>query len=719
MTESALLMTVRLIGGRYHGLPEWPPSPFRLYQALLGGGMIGEPDERAEKIRPIMEWLEQLPPPVIAAPPARRGQRLHMYMPNNDLDTVGGDPRYAARIRGAEKQVQPRLLEADTPFCYVWSLRAGDERAAEDVFDLASRLYQLGRGIDMAYASAEILPDAKAYARLVATGSVVYTPHQEASSEETLPCPVPGSYHSLLKRHRAQRSRLAGGHLTQAPPASFQAIPYNAEPRRLLYELVATTDKGTGFYPVSTIRATWLVERVRDQLALLLGRAFGDDLVERIVVGRGAKEADKSKRVVITPLPSVGSPHADHAIRRIVVTVPPDCPIPAQEVDWAAGAVHLGVNANGEIVEPEMPQLVRASDERMLKHYGAAGRASRVWRTVTPVALPVRPSGRRRTGEERGAYEARAAGAVQAALRHAGITMPAERIRVQREPFEPKGATADAFEVPRRLVGRPRYHVEITFPNPRQEPLLLGDGRFIGLGVFVPIQDNRADALVFSLPDEARLASSEPARLLTAVRRALMALARDEVGRGKIVPKLFSGHEQDGAPASATGRHEHIFLAATDSDDDGLIDRLYVIAPWAGDRSNPVRRSEALQFESVVCSLGWLSIPGVGRVSLHNPEIIDDDDPIIRKSSVWESATAYRLTRHPKRDRSTSAIEEDVICECMRRGLPRPSVDVLDYKTGPNGGSPRAYVRLQFAVAVRGPLLLGLGSHAGNGLFSS
>src|SRR5437762_10248282 len=38
-----LLLTVRWLDGRYHGLlsrdgpPEWPPSPFRLFQALVSG----------------------------------------------------------------------------------------------------------------------------------------------------------------------------------------------------------------------------------------------------------------------------------------------------------------------------------------------------------------------------------------------------------------------------------------------------------------------------------------------------------------------------------------------------------------------------------------------------------------------------------------------------------------------------------------------------------
>jgi hypothetical protein len=49
--------------------------------------------------------------------------------------------------------------------------------------------------------------------------------------------------------------------------------------------------------------------------------------------------------------------------------------------------------------------------------------------------------------------EARAAAAVAQALRHAGISAPVEAIRVQREPFEGRGAPAEAFAAGARFAG--------------------------------------------------------------------------------------------------------------------------------------------------------------------------------------------------------------------------------------------------------------------------
>ena len=98
-----LLISVRFHDGRYHGRLDWPPSPARLFQALVAGAaqgqMLTEEDRRA------LLWFETLDPPEIAAPPMRAGQGFRNYVPNNDLDAVGGDPQRISEIRA--RQVHP------------------------------------------------------------------------------------------------------------------------------------------------------------------------------------------------------------------------------------------------------------------------------------------------------------------------------------------------------------------------------------------------------------------------------------------------------------------------------------------------------------------------------------------------------------------------------------------------------------------------------------
>ena len=122
---------------------------------------------------------------------------------------------------------------------------------------------------------------------------------------------------------------------------------------------------------------------------------------------------------------------------------------------------------------------------------------------------------------------------------------------------------------------------------------IAGPYQHLGLGLMAPIRDTVRDLMVFPLSPEPAVAIADAPALLHAVRRALMALSRDDKqkrnnkkNQAAEVDRLFSGHETDGAPARANG-HEHIFLAADDADRDGWVDRIIVAAPWICDRTKP------------------------------------------------------------------------------------------------------------------------------------
>lgn len=74
------------------------------------------------------------------------------------------------------------------------------------------------------------------------------------------------------------------------------------------------------------------------------------------------------------------------------------------------------------------------------------------------------------------------------ALGFAGIRAWAEQIRVQREPFEAKGERVEAFATGTRFAKERLWHVEITFSEAITGPLVIGDGRFLGLGLMAPVQ---------------------------------------------------------------------------------------------------------------------------------------------------------------------------------------------------------------------------------------
>ena len=143
-----LVLTIRFHAPRYHGTADWPPAPARVFQALVAGVARGNtlPAESARALA----WLERLPPPIIAAPRMRTGSRVELFVPNNDADAVGGDPANIGEIR-VKKVVLPRLLEEGTPLLYAWELPPSASEHAPGVVEAAESLYQLGRGIDMAW----------------------------------------------------------------------------------------------------------------------------------------------------------------------------------------------------------------------------------------------------------------------------------------------------------------------------------------------------------------------------------------------------------------------------------------------------------------------------------------------------------------------------------------------------------------------------------------
>lgn len=669
-------------------------------------------DEDAAALR----WLEELEPPIVAAPVMRGGQPFQNYVPNNDLDAVGGDLRRIAGIR-TPKAVKPRLFDPADSFLYVWNFPLSDaaNRHAPILVGMAEWLYQLGRGVDMAWAWAEMLDADAIEQRLAEYPGIIYRP-TKTPGRMVLACPAPGALQSLQVRFQTTQNRFSpvgpkkGGQIFSQPPRPrFRSVPYNSPAVRLLYELRRAGGAESEFAPWPLARAAELVTIARDRAADQLRCAMPGKqaCIERVLIGRDATEVDKAARVRIVPLPSVGHVHADYLIRRLLIEIPPNCPIPANDIEWGFSGLDFGPGTdNGDGSEVSGRVLIAAADRRMLERYCTE---ASTWRTVTPAALPLFAARRRRSEQhrvpERIADASRAA-AMQA-LRHTGMATKVAEIRLQREPFSGNGERAEAFAPQTRFAGDRLWHIEIAFTRPLAGPLVIGDGRYLGLGVLAPVPDIRRDVATFKLGADARIGADRRAALLSAVRRALMSLSRDKDG---VVPRLFSGHEPDGAPARS-GRHEHVFLAAADLDGDGFLDRLIVAAPWCCDRSVRPHSHDTADFERVISSFTVLRAGALGTLDLA-PDIAGiNNGSFLGPARVWESHTPFVPTRPIRgQDDPCDVLRQDVLVECRRRDLPFPEIEILSCRPGIEGRIA-ARLRLTFAVALPGPVMLGRGSH--------
>jgi CRISPR-associated protein Csb2 len=438
----------------------------------------------------------------MAAPAKLEARATTYFVPNNDLDAVGGDPARIVEIR-ARKTERPLLFAADVPFLYAWPFDDGHAQA-QRICGLAERLHTLGRGVDPAFAVAEIVHWDEAETRLCQHGGAVARPTR-ADGRDPVPCPMAGSLASLKRRFEAQRQRFATARegrslitlFRQPPKPAFRGIVYDRPPRRFVFEL-KPADGTRPFQPIAQSRAAEVAKSVRDNAAARLQDGFPARAAEidKTVVGRGADPADKKRRVRILPLPSIGMEYTPPEIRRVLVEVPPDFPFSTDDLVWAVSGLNICGRTDPETGEvlAEGPVLVPTEDDSMLSHYGIARHPLRRWRrwqTVTPAALPVRRPAGRIGGDERAKAEASAAAAVADALRHTGHDPTGIAVRVQSEPFHLKGLRAHAFVADRFGDGTLR-HVEIRFPQPVRGPLVIGNGRWLGLGPMRPVADGPA-----------------------------------------------------------------------------------------------------------------------------------------------------------------------------------------------------------------------------------
>ena len=675
-----------------------------------------------------LEWLERLPPPTIAAPRGIPGQAHTPFVPNNDLDAVlsAGEfhrlDKALAAVR-VGKPVRPILFDAEVPVVYCWTIDGGSAQVSA-LCEAAERLYRLGRGIDMAWAEASAVCADDARRRLSGHGGIVYLPATGGDAGLDLLCPRSGTARSLAARHAAARNRFraAGTNRKQArvfvqpPKPILKKVSYNVPPDRLLFELrEGGVHSDLAFREMKEV--SLFVQEVRDKVAARLCGAVPAwaGIVERYLIGRGASDADKFSRVHIVPIPHIRRPRADTGIRQLAVYVPHSCPLRADDLAWAFAQVCW--TDDGGAVTAEMRRI--GDDEGLL---ASVEHHSRSWRSVTPLALPTASRHRRgstppaaaRDGANRVGEEARVASTVQLALHHARIVTPLAAVSVQREPFDMQGDRAESFAVGTRFSPGAMWHARIQFTEPVAGPLLLGDGRYLGLGLMRP-HESVPGILAFRIVEGLAEAAS-PLVVARAARRAMMARTQQLLPQGRALPIYVSGHEDDGGGAR-DGTHRHIAVFA-----DLQRQRMLFVAPSWLHRGEPDWWRLSADHGFVERSLEGMRVlraGKAGRLILATMLVDPETDPLFATTRRWESVTEYRIARHHRRLADEEALKIDIAAELRRIGWPMPeTVLVQEVRRGPRGDLS-GRVRLSFAVAQPGPLAIGRTSHKGGGLFAN
>ncbi len=477
-------------------VPDWPPQPDRVFSALVSAWAArGE----QETERPALEWLEQAPPPMIHASAHNARTSPSRFVPPNDF-------RVPKSVLSKQKWYREFLACGKQP-----PEKGGHKRNWEQAL---STLPEYRRRKERRFPAArpdspvialvwqdeptrEVLVSLAAIARDIGylghSASLVRCRFLLSKSESQ---PIPG----VQARRRVYPGRLA------ELEAAYRANPVRpaVAPGSSIF---ATTHR-----KATQASADWLVLEVIDRdspdirgsafvsralrRALMSGyrRAGLGNMIPEIVSGHTVDGApSRSPHLAIVPLAFAGFPHADGRVFGFAL-IPPtgtellDIPGFARALEEVAPydsgeerrILNLKVAPQVEPFRLAPAASVRPrslSSEPYLK-------PARVWASVTPIVLDRHLKGR---GDE----EVRTI--VACACVNAGLPRPdLGRVQVGKhsaiQGAPPARVLTGAppwtrWMVPESLATRSVFHAVIDFDLEISGPVLLGAGRFTGLGL--------------------------------------------------------------------------------------------------------------------------------------------------------------------------------------------------------------------------------------------
>jgi len=495
--QQILCLTVRFLqpfchGRRDEAQPEFPPSPLRMFQALVAAA-AGYWNERIEIVQamPAFLWLEAQPQPeILAADAVPSNQPYRLYVPDNVADKVAaswsrGRDASIADYR-TEKDVRPTHLGGEAVH-YLYALPPDDSRFSEHFETLrnaARSITHLGWGTDNVVGDAGIVTADDAAAlpgrrwRPAASGGI------------PLRVPVAGSLKDMKRKHTAFLERLADGFFRPVPPLkTFRVQNYRREdepqqrPHRV-FEL-RRTDGSYFRYPHQRfIHIEGMVRHLAKELMLKYPPdGVEDDWVQTYIVGHARKDSTQHRQLSYLPLQSIGHVHTDPGIRRIMLAASPG------EEKWLA---YVAQRLAGQILKPECgnefserdrndpPMLVPVQRDNVARFYT---QAAGTWHSVTPVILPGH--------DDRKPQKTRKL--IEQALAQSGIDQPCTFEWSAFSRF-PQSLSAHKYDRDKKPTGyiRPKHlltqtavHLTLRFNNGVKipGPLAIGAGRHCGFGI--------------------------------------------------------------------------------------------------------------------------------------------------------------------------------------------------------------------------------------------
>jgi CRISPR-associated protein Csb2 len=541
-----LTIEVELLTGRYAAtahndryLAEWPPHPARFFSALVAALHEEEPIDLQE--REALLWLERQPAPSLDVDVDCNFRRvLDVFVPVNDI-TIVGDPEKPVRAARALVESLPEGTSAKE------AKRAKAVLAKEETklaaFISAQQVVDPEPAQTALNAAMQLLPERRT--RQVRTFPVALPEHSRFSF--SWPDEPASAIGEALQRLCARVTRL--GHssslvrclivdrtpnITLVPTtdgtrvlrtigpgqleqleeayARHQAVEQRSLPfRPQSYGPVG--DTGTKPAAQGVFADEWIMFERKSGARLLSSRtadvckALRASLIEQAgseplpaVLSGHLPNGDRftAPHIAFVAPPFVGHEHADASIQGCAIIVPRDLS-PSDRLTllrliakWESNRSQNGLLTLAASNLPAM-QIQRVEVAKRSLQDSRWCRPSRRFVTATPIALDRHPGNlRSNQGQtsERASIEAQQI--IANACVNIGLPRPAS-VEISSAPLLQGAQPVRAFAPWPAVQGRTprvRVHAEIQFDERVRGPVLLGAGRYFGLGLCLPVSEN-------------------------------------------------------------------------------------------------------------------------------------------------------------------------------------------------------------------------------------